>query len=204
MHFLLVWPTGMPRRFRERLSAFGRSGSGGALRLAVGVDLVEHLPGLQLRNWTRFFDADGFASLEAVVLIMGVILLRTADDLAVQRVLHLPFDLHHDGLVALVGHHRAGQNALRHDVSPYFAAERARSVCTVLMRAIERRTSLTRDGFSSWPVAAWKRRLNASRFSSPSSTASWSSVFALKSSVLAMALNPPGARCRRGGRRPSS
>src|SRR3546814_14527577 len=56
------------------------------------------------------------------------------------------------------------------------------------MRAIERRTSLTREAFSSWPVAAWKRRLNASRFSSPSCSASWSSVLALKSSVLAMSL----------------
>ena len=28
--------------------------------------------------------------------------------------------------------------------------------------------SRVRDGFSSWLVAAWKRRLNASRFSSPS------------------------------------
>src|SRR3546814_4056749 len=88
--------------------------------------------------------------------------------------------------------------------SDLFAAERERSVCCVLIRAIERRTSLTRDAFSSWPVAAWKRRLNASRFSSPSCSASWSSVLALKSSVLDIALNPPGARCRRGGRRPSS
>src|SRR3546814_3840782 len=56
------------------------------------------------------------------------------------------------------------------------------------MRAIERRTSLTREAFSSWPVAAWKRRLNASRFSSPSCSASWSSVLALKSSVWAMSL----------------
>ena len=40
-----------------------------------------------------------------------------------------------------------------------------------------RRTSRTRDGFSSWFVAAWKRRLNCSRLSSDSWVASWSSVF---------------------------
>ena len=34
--------------------------------------------------------------------------------------------------------------------------------------AIERRTSRMRAGFSSWLVAAWKRRLNASFFSAPS------------------------------------
>src|ERR1044072_6930380 len=49
-----------------------------------------------------------------------------------------------------------------------------------------RRTSRTRDGFSIWLVAAWKRRLNASRFSSGSCSTSWSSVRALRSSVCAM------------------
>src|ERR1044072_354037 len=49
-----------------------------------------------------------------------------------------------------------------------------------------RRTSRTRDGFSIWLVAAWKRRLNASRFSSASCSTSWSSVRALRSSFCAM------------------
>src|SRR5688572_1516743 len=49
-----------------------------------------------------------------------------------------------------------------------------------------RRTSRTRDGFSSWLVAAWKRRLNCSRFSSPSCSESWSSVFFERSSNLAI------------------
>src|SRR3546814_19310222 len=64
-----------------------RSGGrdGGRFRLDGGFDLVEHLPRLQLRIGLRLFDADGFASLDAVVLIMGVILLRAADDLAVER-----------------------------------------------------------------------------------------------------------------------
>src|ERR1700712_5465782 len=54
------------------------------------------------------------------------------------------------------------------------------------MRAMSRRTSFTRLGFSSWLVAAWKRRLNASRFRLPSSSPSWSSLFAFKSSIRAM------------------
>src|SRR3546814_3618340 len=111
-------------------SSGGRDG--GRFRLDGGFDLVEHLPRLQLRIGLRLFDADGFASLDAVVLIMGVILLRAADDLAVERVLHLSLHLHHDGLVALVGHHRAGQYALRHDSllisrQPHARARSARS-----------------------------------------------------------------------------
>src|SRR3954466_5566236 len=51
-----------------------------------------------------------------------------------------------------------------------------------------RRTSRTRDGFSIWLVAAWKRRLNCSRFRSASCSTSWSSVFILKSSIWAILL----------------
>src|SRR5206468_8206967 len=56
------------------------------------------------------------------------------------------------------------------------------------MRAIVRRTSRTRLGFSSWLVADWKRRLNCSRFSSPSCCCSWSSVFGLRSSIAGILL----------------
>src|SRR3954453_6181417 len=56
------------------------------------------------------------------------------------------------------------------------------------MRAMVRRTSRTRLGFSSWLVADWKRRLNCSRFKSPSCTCSWSSVWTLRSSFAAMLL----------------
>src|ERR1044072_8729852 len=51
------------------------------------------------------------------------------------------------------------------------------------MRAMVRRTSRIRDGFSIWLVAAWKRRLNCSRFSSASCSASWSAVRVLMSSL---------------------
>src|SRR3954468_17935287 len=56
------------------------------------------------------------------------------------------------------------------------------------MRAMVRRTSRTRLGFSSWLVADWKRRLNCSRFKSPSCTCSWSSVWTLRSSLAAILL----------------
>src|SRR3982751_1186455 len=49
-----------------------------------------------------------------------------------------------------------------------------------------RRTSRTRDGFSSWLVADWKRRLNCSRFSSASCCCSWSSVLTVRFSFSAM------------------
>src|SRR5690606_11274725 len=121
-------------------------------------------------------------------LVMGVILFRPLDDLAVERVLHPPLDQDDHGLVGLVGHHGAGHDALGHRYTPQACAlaARARSFCTVLMRAMARRTSRTRDGFPIWFVAAWKRRLNCSRFSSISRSLSWSSVSFWISSNLAM------------------
>src|SRR3954452_18785483 len=56
------------------------------------------------------------------------------------------------------------------------------------MRAMVRRTSRTRDGFSSWLVADWKRRLNCSRFSSVSCVCSWSSVLTVRFSFAAILL----------------
>src|SRR4029078_3840356 len=50
------------------------------------------------------------------------------------------------------------------------------------MRAMVRRTSRTRLGFSSWLVADWKRRVNCSRLRSPSWVCSWSSVATFRSS----------------------
>src|SRR5688500_8469195 len=45
---------------------------------------------------------------------MSVVLLRELDDLAVQRVLHPPLDADHHGLVSLVRHHGAAEDALGH------------------------------------------------------------------------------------------
>src|SRR6266496_567369 len=62
------------------------------------------------------------------------------------------------------------------------------------MRAMVRRTTRTRDGFSSWLVADWKRRLNCSRFRSPSCCCSWSSLLTLRSSTAAILLFLSGQR----------
>src|SRR4029453_3249261 len=67
------------------------------------------------------------------------------------------------------------------------------------MRAMVRRTTRTRLGFSSWLVADWKRRLNCSRFSSPSCCCSWSSVFILRSSIAAILLFLFGPRFPEAG-----
>src|SRR5947207_128880 len=71
---------------------------------------------------------------------------------------------------------------------PPASTARPRWFCSVLMRAMVRRTSRTRLGFSSWLVADWKRRLNCSRFRSPSCCCSWSSVFCLRSSIAGILL----------------
>src|ERR1044072_4198770 len=51
------------------------------------------------------------------------------------------------------------------------------------MRAMVRRTSRVRDGFSLWLVAGWKGRLDCSRLCSASCSTSWSSVRVLMSSL---------------------
>src|SRR6185369_17580533 len=84
--------------------------------------------------------------------------------------------------------------------TPYALADaRARSVCSVLIRAMVRRTSRTRLGFSSWLVAAWKRRLNCSRFRSDSWVASWSSVFTTRFSIAAILLFLSGQALAQAG-----
>src|SRR6266508_4851617 len=62
---------------------------------------------------------------------------------------------------------------------PSFAS--SRSLRTVKMRAISRLASFRRAGFSSAPVADWKRRLNSSWRLSASASSSWSSVISRRS-----------------------
>ncbi len=84
----------------------------------AGLDAVENLPRLGLGDRTRLLDADGVAGLELVALVVRVVLLRAADDLPVQRVLHLALDQHGHGLVGLVGNHGPDEDALGHRVPP--------------------------------------------------------------------------------------
>src|SRR5271167_208217 len=91
---------------------------------------------------------------------------------------------HDHGLGLLVAHHLALQYALRHLTAPQLAGWATRFCCAaVLIRAISRRTSRTREVFASCPVARWKRRLNCSFLSLSSSSSSWSGVIVRKSSV---------------------
>src|SRR5688572_17005294 len=77
----------------------------------------------------------------------------------------------------------------------------------VLMRAMSRRTWRTRAVFSNCPLARWKRRLNASFFSSSSWVLSSSGVLPRSSSDLisgplafAQARHEPGLDRQLGGR----
>src|SRR5262249_44622469 len=68
-------------------------------------------------------------------------------------------------------------SALGFGLDPAATASRAGlSRAIVWMRAMSRLICLTRAVFSSWPEAAWKRRLNCSFLSLISSSESWSSV----------------------------
>src|SRR5688572_12144835 len=58
---------------------------------------------------------------------------------------------------------------------------------------MSRRTSRTREVFSSWPVARWKRRLNCSFFSDRSSSCSWSGVIVLRSENLCFVFIGPSS-----------
>src|SRR5215213_3158367 len=81
---------------------------------------------------------------------------------------------------------------LRHYLVPSVLS---RSLRTVRMRAISRFASLRRAGFSSAPVADWKRRLNSSCRLSASAFSSSSSVMSL-SCLAFIRTDPPPARSR--------
>src|SRR5579872_1257876 len=170
------------------MSARSFSGSGFC---ALGV-LRQDLPGLQLRLRGALDDPGRFAFVVGVGLVVGVVLLGTADGLLQQGVQEGALHLHHDGLVPLVGNHHAFENSLGHLLSrPQALGALARN--TVLMRAMSLRTSSTRWVFSSWLVAAWKRRLNCSFFSDSSCAAS-SSLVSRRTSSIFMLRAPPRRR----------
>src|SRR3546814_12231672 len=63
-----------------------------------------------------------------VFSIVGMIFLRAANDLTIERVFHLTLYFHHYGLVSLVGNHRSRQHALGHGQSSYFVRSEERRV----------------------------------------------------------------------------
>src|SRR5215469_12043029 len=104
---------------RISLTSPGRSrtASGGFLLLAP-----DHGPALQLRDRLRFLDPHDIARLELVVLVMGVVVLRAADRLLVDRMGEASIDAHHDRLGLLVADDHALQHTFRHVRSPTFSS----------------------------------------------------------------------------------
>src|SRR5476649_1454825 len=84
------------------------------LRCLVGAALGQHLPSLGFRLRRALDDAGVVAGLVDVALVVGVILLGPAHGLLQHRMQEGPFDLHHHGLVALIGDDNALENSFRH------------------------------------------------------------------------------------------
>src|SRR6185437_15486167 len=123
--------------------------------------VLQHHPALVLGDRPALLDEHQVADLEGLFLVVGVELLGAPHRLLEQRMRVAPLHLDHHGLGVLVGHHCALQNPLRHRLDPQPLSWPLRfCTCTVLMRAMSRRTSRTREVFSSCPEARWKRRLN--------------------------------------------
>src|SRR3954451_5269741 len=120
-------------------------------------------PAFQFRDRARLLDGNLVADLVFLRLVMGMIILRAPHRLLEKRMREAPLDLHDHGLFLLVADDDALENSFRHLHQPFFAVARF-CEAIVLARAMSRRTSRTRDVFSSWPVARWKRRLNCSFF----------------------------------------
>src|SRR5215831_10923067 len=90
-------------------------------RIASGRFLVfapDHGPALQLRDRLRFLDPHNIAQLELIVLVMGVVVLRTADRLLVDRMGEAAIDAHHHRLGLLVADDHALKGTFRHRENP--------------------------------------------------------------------------------------
>src|SRR5207247_1953786 len=116
-----------------------------------------HDPALGLRDGTGFSDLDQVAHLVLALFVMGVVLARAADDLAVQLVRVAALDEDRDGLRALVADDAAhegtrvglrllgrGGLSLRHFAAPLFFSARM-----VLARAMSRRVFFSCEWFVS-------------------------------------------------------
>src|SRR5947199_9902135 len=155
----------------------------------------DHGPALQLRDRLALLDPHHVARLELVVLIVRVIVLRAADRLLVDRMGEAAIDPHHNRLGLLVADDHALKRTFRHLRTSYFFFARA-CAATVLMRAISRRASRSREVFSNCPVARWKRRLKRSFFRLAIASSIWSGLIARISStfISAITITPRFAR----------
>src|ERR1700691_2839495 len=107
----------------------------------------DHGPALQLRDRLAFLDPHGVARLELVVLVVRVIVLRTADRLLVDRMSEAAIYAHYNRLGLLVADDHALKRTFRHCSIPYFFFART-CAATVLTRAMSRRASRKREVFS--------------------------------------------------------
>src|SRR6185295_13775659 len=74
----------------------------------------DHGPALQLRDRLAFLDPHHVARLELVVLVVRVVVLRTADRLLVDRMGEAAIDTHHHRLGLLVADDNTLKGTFRH------------------------------------------------------------------------------------------
>src|SRR4051794_17280276 len=80
----------------------------------LGVALRQHFPGFRFRLRRALYDAGYVALLVDIGFIVCVVTLRTTHGLFQQRMKEGPFDLHDNGLVALVGDYQTFENSFGH------------------------------------------------------------------------------------------
>src|SRR5689334_5600814 len=148
----------------------------------------DHGPALQLRDWLALLDPHHVARLEFVLLVVRVVVLGAADRLLVDRMGEAAIDAHHHRLGLLVADDHTLKATFRHIEASYFFLARCWAAM-VLIRAMSRRASRSREVFSSCPVARWKRRLKRSFFRLRTASSLWSSVIARMSSTFISAMS---------------
>src|ERR1700687_6012583 len=158
MHLVLFLMRKVAPKISCSLVRSSRTTSGSFLLFAP-----DHGPALQLRDRLAFLDPHHVARLELVVLIVRVIVFRVAYSLLVDRMGEAAIDAHHNRLGLLVADDHALKRTFWHSTAPYFFFARC-CAAMVLMRAMSRRASRSREVFSSCPVARWERRLKRSFF----------------------------------------
>src|SRR4030088_1838789 len=123
-------------------------------------------PPLLLRERPRLFDSDPVPDLRIARLVVREEAAGPLDRPLVAGFLDAPLDLHDDRLRHLVGHHAADLRLpppplfrLRHRccLFHHFFSASSRARWYVRIRAMSRRITFNRLGFSSWPVAFWSR-----------------------------------------------
>src|SRR5215510_13292624 len=93
------------------------------LRFLRSYDLVflvalDHFPALEPRQRPALLDPDDITHRELVLLVMGVVLLRSPNGLLQDRMGEAPLHAHHHRLVLLVAHDDALEHTLRHLAIP--------------------------------------------------------------------------------------